>query len=164
MMAQVELRQAAAGDAGAMLALLRAVCAEGDALPFTEGIDEQLIASQWLAARGCVLAWADGRLLGMYRFGANMPGRGAHVASATFLVSEAARGQGLGRRLVAHCLQAARDAGFEAMQFNQVLATNTAALALYRSMGFRRVGRIPRAFRHARLGPVNAYILYRVLA
>ncbi|WEF34108.1 GNAT family N-acetyltransferase [Pseudoduganella chitinolytica] len=147
-----------------MLALLRAVCAEGDALPFTEGIDERLIASQWLAAPGCVLAWAEDRLLGMYRFGANMPGRGAHVATATFLVSREARGHGLGRRMVTHCLEAATAAGFDAMQFNQVLKTNTAALALYRSLGFRRVGRIPRAFRHAQLGLVDAYILYRPLA
>ena len=163
-MHKVELRKAMSSDADEMLALLKSVCAEGEALPFIDGIDHALIDSQWLGASACVLAWEAGRLLGMYRYGANMPGRGAHIATATFLVRQEARGLGIGRILVADCLAAAKQAGFEAMQFNQVLMSNLAALALYRSMGFRRIGRVPAAFRHARLGLVDAYILYRTLS
>lgn len=159
----LELREATRGDAHAMLALLRAVCAEGDALPFIDGLDLALIDSQWFGAAGCVLAWRGEGLLGMYRFGPNMPGRGAHIATATFLVRREARGQGLGRTLVAHCLDAARDAGFRAMQLNQVLSSNTAALALYRSLGFRIAGTIPGAFEHLRLGYVDGFIMTRAL-
>ena len=46
------------------------------------------------------------------------------------------------------------------MQFNQVLATNVAALSLYRSFGFKRVGKIPEAFAHPRYGYVPAYVMY----
>lgn len=157
------LRSATRDDAAAMRELLRAVAGEGDALPFRDGIDEAFIQGQWLGAQGCFLAFRDGLLVGMYRYGANMPGRGSHVATATFLTARNARGQGIGRALVVHCLAAAKAAGFRAMQFNQVLATNTAALSLYRSLGFRRVGRIPQAFAHPELGYVTAYVMYRSL-
>jgi len=46
------------------------------------------------------------------------------------------------------------------MQFNQVLATNLAAISLYRSLGFKRVGRIPEAFAHPQHGYVSAYVMY----
>jgi len=143
-----------------MLSLLRSVTIEGDTLPFTSGVDSDLIDTQWLGAFGCILAYRGDHLLGMYRFGANMPGRGAHIATATFLVAQEARGQGLGRKLVKHCIEKAKASGFRAMQFNQVVATNLAALSLYRSLGFKRVGKIPEAFAHPRHGYVSAYVMY----
>lgn len=163
MMKGVELRPATRDDTNAMLELLKSVCSEGDALPFVNGIDLRLIEEQWLGATGCVLAYTNNALLGMYRFGAAMPGRGAHISTATFLVDRDARGQGIGRALVAHCLVSARNAGFLAMQFNQVLSCNFAALTLYQSLGFEKVGCIPNAFHHAKLGYVSAYIMYRSL-
>lgn len=147
-------------DASAMLSLLRSVTTEGDTLPFQDGLDDDFISSQWLGATGCVLAYCGGFLLGMYRYGANMPGRGSHIATATFLVDQQARGQGLGRKLVKRCLVEAKASGFRAMQFNQVLATNLAAISLYRSLGFKRVGRIPEAFAHPQHGYVSAYVMY----
>lgn len=158
------LRPAARADAGAMLALLRSVSLEGDALPFRDEVDGDFIDSQWLGATGCHLAYQDGVLLGMYRYGPNMPGRGSHIATATFMVAKACRGRGLGRILVRHCLEQARAAGFRAMQFNQVVASNLAALSLYRSMGFVKVGEIPEAFAHPRDGYVAAHVLYRDLS
>ena len=159
-MKELALRTATRADAGAMLALLRSVTSEGDTLPFQDAIDAGFIDSQWLSAAGCVVAYHGDVLAGMYRYGANMPGRGSHIATATFLVAAQTRGQGLGRTLVTHCLEQAKASGFRAMQFNQVVATNRAALALYRSLGFRRVGRIPAAFAHPRDGFVAAYIMY----
>jgi ribosomal protein S18 acetylase RimI-like enzyme len=157
------LRSAAPSDAPVMLALLQSTSDEGEALPFLGALDQDIIRSQWLGAPGCMLACRNGEVLGMYRYGANMPGRGAHVSTATFVVSRHARGQGIGRALVTHCLDAARAAGYRAMQFNQVVSSNHAALALYRSLGFIEAGCIPEAFRHDRLGYLDAYILYRKL-
>jgi len=159
-MKQLTFRKATRADANAMLMLLRSVTAEGDTLPFENSIDGDFIDSQWLDAFGCVLACRDDLLLGMYRYGANMPGRGSHVATATFVVAKQFRGQGVGRELVAHCLAGARASGFRAMQFNQVVATNLAALSLYRSLGFKRVGKIPEAFAHPEYGYVSSYVLY----
>lgn len=159
----IELRAAAAADAPAMLALLQSVSEEGDALPFLDGLDAGFIEDQWLRAQGCVVACKEGTLLGMYRYGANMPGRGSHVCTATFVVDAAARGRGIGRALVTHCLGSASAAGYRAIQFNQVVGTNCAARALYRSLGFAEVGCIPEAFKHEALGFVPAHIMYRAL-
>jgi ribosomal protein S18 acetylase RimI-like enzyme len=146
-----------------MLGLLQSVCQEGSALPFIDGIDDHMIDHIWLAARGCVLACDNGDVLGMYRYGPAMPGRGSHIATASFLVSERARHRGIGRALVEHCMQAAKAAGFQAMQFNQVLGCNQPALALYRSLGFAVIGTVPRAFDHILHGYVDAHIMYRAL-
>lgn len=162
-MSNLDLRAAVPDDVPAMLALLAATAEEGDALPFVGGLDVGFIASQWLGAAGCVVACDGAVLLGMYRYGAAMPGRGSHVCTATFVVSREARGQGIGRALVMHCLDAATAAGYRAMQFNQVVSTNRAALALYKSLGFIEAGCIPEAFRHEQLGYVPAYIMYRKL-
>jgi len=159
-MSELTFRKAALADASAMLSLLRSVSSEGDTLPFQRGIDGDLIDSQWLSAFGCVVAYRGDDLLGMYRYGANMPGRGSHIATATFLVDQQFRGQGLGRKLVKHCLAEAKASGFRAMQFNQVVATNLAALSLYRSLGFKRVGKVPEAFAHPEHGYVSAYVMY----
>lgn len=159
----MEMRPATREDASAMLGLLQSVCREGSALPFTDGIDADMIDHIWLQAKGCVLACDNGEVLGMYRYGPAMPGRGSHIATATFLVSENARGRGVGRALVGHCMESARAAGFRAMQFNQVLSSNQPALALYRSMGFVVIGTVPKAFDHIVHGYVDAHVMYREL-
>ena len=162
-MNDVALRAAVTSDAPAMLALLRSTSEEGDTLPFLDGLDAGFVQGQWLRAEGCIVACRGGRLLGMYRYGPNMPGRGAHVCTGTFVVEREARGHGIGRALIMHCLDSAKASGYRAIQFNQVVSTNRAALSLYRSLGFTEVGCIPDAFRHDELGFVSAYIMYRPL-
>jgi ribosomal protein S18 acetylase RimI-like enzyme len=62
-----------------------------------------------------------------------------------------------------HCLDQARKAGYAAMQFNFVVSTNTAGVALWKKLGFQIVGTLPKAFRHSRLGDVDAYVMHRFL-
>ena len=62
-----------------------------------------------------------------------------------------------------HCLLEAHRLGFRAMQFNFVVATNRAALRLWKNLGFKIVGKLPGAFRHSRRGFVDVYIMYRRL-
>ena len=68
----------------------------------------------------------------------------AHVATASFMVARAARGRGVGRALGEHMLAWATAAGFRAVQFNAVVETNTAAVALWRSLGSRSSAPSPR--------------------
>ena len=49
------------------------------------------------------------------------------------------------------------------MQYNIVVATNSSAVALWQSMGFAIVGTLPGVFRHLKLGPVDAYVMFRTL-
>jgi ribosomal protein S18 acetylase RimI-like enzyme len=62
-----------------------------------------------------------------------------------------------------HSLHYAKAAGFRAMQFNFVVASNDRAVRLWQSFGFAIVGRLPGAFMHPTLGPVDAFVMYRFL-
>ena len=80
------------------------------------------------------------------RWARNRPGRGDHVGTASFMVSEPARGRGVGRRLGEYVVQWHRDQGYRAIQFNAVVETNIAAVHLWQALGFRVVGTVPEAF------------------
>ncbi len=157
------IRPATPADGDAMWSLFQAVIATGDTLPFGPDFDRATFQSHWFGGHAAHVAVAGGALVGMYKAGANYPGPGAHVASATYAVSPAAQGRGIGRALVEHSLERARRDGYEAMQFNYVVSTNAAAVGLYRKLGFAVVGTLPRAFRHRQLGPVDAYVMFRFL-
>ena len=62
------------------------------------------------------------------------------MANASFMVDPACAGRGIGRALAEVVLERARAAGYRAMQFNAVVATNVRAVALWRSLGFTVVG------------------------
>ena len=49
------------------------------------------------------------------------------------------------------------------MQFNFVVSTNEPAVRLWHALGFRIVGTLPGAFRHAQNGFVDAYVMFRSL-
>lgn len=65
--------------------------------------------------------------------------------------------------LCVHYLRTTAAAGFLAMQFNAVVATNTTALRLWRKHGFTVVGRVPKAFRHPRPGLTDLLARHRFL-
>lgn len=161
--AAVDIRRATPGDFDAMWDVFRSVIAGGDALPFAQGFDRETFRVHWFASQPAYVAVADEAIVGMYKMGANHPDLGSHVASATYVVSPAAQGRGIGRALVEHSLTRAEDEGFMAMQFNYVVSTNAPAVELYRKLGFAVVGTLPKAFRHARLGFVDAYVMFRFL-
>lgn len=122
-----------------------------------------LVASDTVASDTVASDARQAGLLGTYKLGANRPGAGSHVATATYLVSASARGRGVGRAMVTHCLQRATEAGYRGIQFNAVVATNTYAVRLYEDLGFAVVGRIPGGFRSSEHGFVDLLIMYRDL-
>jgi ribosomal protein S18 acetylase RimI-like enzyme len=79
------------------------------------------------------------------------------------MVDPAAAGRGVGRALADAVLARARTDGYRAMQFNAVVETNARARALWESLGFAVVGRVPGAFRHATRGDVDLLIMHRWL-
>ena len=60
-------------------------------------------------------------------------------------------------------LEWAREQGYAAMQFNAVVETNTAAVALWRDLGFTVVGTVPEAFDSATHGLVGLHVMHRYL-
>ncbi|MCV4283039.1 GNAT family N-acetyltransferase [Pseudomonas capsici] len=110
-----------------------------------------------------LVAEEDGQLLGSYYLKANAAGPGSHVSNCGYMVTEAARGRGVARLMCEHSQQLARESGFLAMQFNSVVSTNEAAVALWSKLGFATVGRLPRAYRHRQLGLVDCLVMFKWL-
>lgn len=116
----------------------------------------ELPLQTWVALEG-------DELLGSYYLKANAAGPGSHVSNCGYMVCEAARGKGVARLMCEHSQAQARAAGFLAMQFNSVVATNEVAVSLWRKLGFEDAGRLPKAYRHATLGLVDCLVMYKWL-
>lgn len=110
-----------------------------------------------------VVAVEDGVVLGSAKMGPNRPGRGAHVATASFMVDPAHAGKGVGRALGDYVVAWAREAGYHSIQFNAVVETNTAAVRLWQSLGFEILTTVPEAFDHADHGLVGLHVMYQLL-
>jgi len=158
------IREATADDWPAVWAMFREVTAAGDAFAYDADTPEAVARKLWAEPPAVAFVAEDGgRVVGTYYVRPNQPGRGDHVANGGYMVAAAARGRGLAGRLCGHSLDTARRLGYKAMQFNFVVSTNAAAVRTWEAHGFAVVGRIPRAFRHAALGPVDVLVMHREL-
>lgn len=102
-------------------------------------------------------------VLGTYYIKQNAMGPSSHICNCGYMVSAKARGKGIARRLCEHSQKVALEHGFDAMQFNSVVSTNEAAVRLWKKLGFNIIGTIPKAYRHAKLGLVDSYVMYKWL-
>jgi GNAT superfamily N-acetyltransferase len=160
----LRIRKATASDLEAMHAIFESIVKRGDTYPFGLPVSHNATSVYWLGPGiKTYLAEYKDRIVGMYRLVPNQPDRGAHVANASFMTDPRYQGQGIGQAMGKHCLKEASKVGYLAMQFNFVVSSNKAALALWKKLGFKIVGRIPKAFKHKKLGYVDAYIMHRFL-
>lgn len=152
-------------DADAVWAIIEPVIEAGDTYTFAPGTSREELLNWWFAdGHHCYTAENEsGEVLGIFWLRKNQPGLGDHVCNAAYMVSPAAHGRGVGRQMAEFSLDEARRLGFTAMQFNFVVASNTAAVRLWRSVGMEIIGTIPDAFRHQQYGLTDAYIMYRKL-
>lgn len=158
------IRPTTAADAPAIWRIFQAVVAPGDTYTFTADTTEREAVGYFLGPGiTSFVAEYQGRVVGMYKLIPNRMGRGSHVSNASFMVDPTVHGKGIGRALGEHCLDQARRQGYDAMQFNFVVSTNTAGVTLWQKLGFTVVGTLPKAFEHATLGRVDAYVMHRFL-
>lgn len=164
MSAALEIRDLPGGEFELVWPILQVVVAGGDTFAWPPGLALEEARRLWTAlpARAFV-ARSDGAVVGSYFIRPNQPGLGDHVANAGYIVAPEARGRGIARALCEHSLEVAREAGFDAMQFNFVVSTNEGAVRVWQRCGFEIVGRVPRAFRHRALGPVDVLVMHRFL-
>ncbi len=160
----MRIRRAETEDFSLIWPLIAETVSAGDTYPFDPGLTREQAFEAWMAVpHATCVAERDGDILGTYYIKPNQPTLGAHVCNAGYIVAARARGQGVGRAMCTHSLETARALGYRAMQYNLVVATNTAAVKLWQECGFSIVGRLPRAFQHRRLGLVDAYVMYQWL-
>ncbi len=158
------IRPATSADAEAMWQIFQAVVAGGDTYTFAPDTPREEALDYFLGAN--MQSWVaelDGAVAGMYKLIPNRRDLGSHVANASFMVHPSAHGRGIGRAMGEHCLSEARRAGYQAMQFNFVVSTNTGAVHLWQDLGFNILATLPKAFNHRQLGYVDAYVMHRFL-
>jgi GNAT superfamily N-acetyltransferase len=160
----VNIRRATEQDWPLIYPFYAAIMAEGKTYPFPERqtLEEARPWSMEQSPGQTVVAVSDGAVVGSAKMGPNRPGRGSHVATASFLVDPAHQGQGVGRSLGEYVLGWCRSAGFASIQFNAVVS-NAPAVHLWQSLGCDIIGTVPAAFDHPEHGLVGLHIMFRYL-
>jgi L-amino acid N-acyltransferase YncA len=162
----MEIRDARPEDWPAVWAFAAPIVASGEHFVWEADTPEERLRAYWIekeAPASALVAVVDGRVAGIAEIHPNQPGRGAHIANAGFMVDPAVRGKGLGRALGEAALARAKADGFTAMQFNAVVATNTRAVDLWHTLGFRTLAVLPETFRHPTQGLVGMHVMFREL-
>jgi L-amino acid N-acyltransferase YncA len=158
----VIIRDAAADDWPAIHRIFARIVAEGRTYAYPENLSAEAARALWMEEPpGRTVVAVDGDVvLGSAKMGPNRPGRGAHVATASFMVDPGRAGRGVGRALGRHVIERLTADGYRSIQFNAVVETNTAAVALWRSLGFEIVGTVPEAFDHPEHGLVGLHVMH----
>ena len=158
------IRQAVESDRRAVLAIVAPVLHAGETYAIARDLSDDGTLDYWFAPNHLVFVAEDhGAIVGTYYLMANQQGGGAHVANCGYMTAPTARGKGVARAMCLHSLEQARERGFRAMQFNHVVSTNTAAVALWEKLGFKVVGTLPHAFNHPVQGYVDSFVMFREL-
>jgi ribosomal protein S18 acetylase RimI-like enzyme len=156
------IRPATAKDAPALWGILEPMIRAGETYALDRDLGRDAALAYWTAPANMVFVAETGnRICGTYYLRANQPGGG--VANCGYVTAADAMGRGIGRAMALHSLAEAKMRGFAAMQFNFVVSSNAKAIALWQSLGFETVGRLPGAFRHPVRGPVDALVMFRAL-
>ena len=159
------IREATAEDWPGIWPFFQQIVAAGESYAFPLDLDLDTARPWWMEQppSRTVVAVEGQRVLGSAKMGPNRPGRGSHVATASFMVDPAATGRGVGRALGEHVLAWASAEGYRSMQFNAVVETNTPAVTLWKALGFTVIGTVPEAFDHPRHGLVGLHVMHREL-
>ena len=160
----VKIRRAEIKDFPEIWRIFKSVIAKGDTYVNRAETTEEEARAKWMSQSAkTFVAEIEDKIVGAYLLRANQVDRGSHVANASYIVDENARGHGVGKALALHSIASAQKEKYRAMQFNFVVSTNVAAVNLWKSVGFEIIGTIPQGFKHATLGYVDAYIMFREL-
>jgi L-amino acid N-acyltransferase YncA len=158
----VEIRLATDADWPQIWPFFADIVADGQTYAFPLDLTIETGESWWMERPPgqTVVAVEGDTILGSAKMGPNRPGRGAHIATASFMIDPAQQGKGVGRALGTYAVDWAWAAGYAGMQFNAVVETNTAAVTLWTRLGFEIIGTVPGAFDHRVHGPVGLHVMF----
>lgn len=156
----MQVREAQAQDWPSIYPVFAAITEAGETYAYPEGLSPEEVRGLWTSQGRVVVAVEGGVVLGTATMGPNRLGRGAHIATGSFMVAPDKQGRGVGRLLGRHLIDWARAEGFRGVQFNAVVATNAGAVHLWESLGFTIVGTVPGAFNHPEHGYVGLHVMF----
>lgn len=167
---RVLIRPARPADWPQIHPIFAGIVAEGRTYAYPEGLTSDQARALWMEPPPgrTVVAVDEGperglhgdRVLATAKMGPNRPGRGSHIATASFMVDPRHSGRGLGRALGEDMIAWARAEGYRGVQFNAVVETNQVAVRLWTDLGFRIIGTVPGAFDDAELGHVGLHVMF----
>jgi ribosomal protein S18 acetylase RimI-like enzyme len=158
------IRAATDGDRAAIGAIIGPVIRADETYALARDMSADDALAYWLGPdRETFVAEEAGVIVGTYYLRANQAGGVDHVCNCGYMTAAAATDRGVARRMCADSQERARAAGYRAMQFNFVVATNERAVRLWQDMGFVVLARLRDAFRHPRHGLVDALVMHRML-
>lgn len=145
----VYIRKFEAADIIPAIEIWNEVVTEGIAFPQEEPLSETTGMDFFISQTHTGIAYDcdNGKIVGLYILHPNNVGRCGHICNASYAVKKELRGTGIGEKLVRDCIAKANEYGYKILQFNAVVSTNTAALSLYKKLGFKQLGVIPNGFR-----------------
>ncbi len=161
----MEIREALDSDWDAIYPIFRTIVEEGKTYAYPSGLSSDEGRAVWMekAPSRTVVILRDDVIIGTAKMGPNRPGRGSHVATASFMVDPSQQGHGAGRMLGHDMMEWARREGYRAIQFNAVVESNVAAVHLWHDLGFSILATVPEAFDHADDGLVGLHVMYLAL-
>lgn len=143
---EVTIREYCDDDLKTMLEIWNDIIEEGIAFPAMNPLSYEEGKEFFAAQSFTGVAEYDGEIVGLYILHPNNVGRCAHLCNTSYGVKKNVRGMNIGEKLVNHSMIKGRELGFKILQFNAVVRTNYAAIHLYETMGFTRLGIIPSGF------------------
>lgn len=164
MLTNIQIQQTKPEDWEELWPIIQSVIATGETYAFHPESSETEMKNYWMNTdKKCFVALLNNKIVGTYILKENQTGLASHIANASFMVHPHYSGKGIGKALGEHSLLMAKKLGFRGMQFNLVISTNTAAIALWKKLGFQIIGVIPQAFHYRQKEYVDACIMYKDL-
>ncbi len=151
-------------DYEAIWEIFEAIIKTGETYVFDPKTSKESLNQHWFASyMKTFVATIDNKIVGTYIIKPNQIDLGNHIANCSYMVHPQFSNQGIGNALCKHSFEIAKENGFLGIQFNIVVSTNLAAVQLWQKNGFSIIGTTPNGFRHARLGFVDTYIMFKSL-
>lgn len=152
-------------DFDAVWNIFSKVIQTGSTYVFDPKTPKTALEKEWFAVYMSTFVLLDDKeeVVGTYIIKPNQIDLGNHIANCSYMVHPDHQNKGIGKKLCEHSINFAKAKGYLAIQFNIVVSSNTAAVKLWERFGFEIIGTTPNGFRHATLGFVDTYIMYKRL-
>lgn len=147
---ELRLRNAREEDAEMLIDYLKQTCGETrflvkepEEITLTIEQEKNFIRNQNESEGNLMLlAFLNGKYIGNCSLMGNAPSRYRHRASVGIALFQAYTGMGIGRKMLELLCEIAKEKGIEQLEL-EVVADNDRAIALYKKIGFEKMGTFP---------------------
>src|SRR5262245_42093600 len=137
----VIVRAAGPSDDEAIWRVMEPIIRAGETYPLASDMTKADALAYWNGPEDETFVVEEGSdIIGKYQLRHTRSSPGAHVANIGYMTSSAALGRGVGRRMVEHSLQQAREKGFKAFCSTSSPALTNAQLTSIKASASTRLG------------------------